>query len=372
MAMINKVTILLIGLILICNMGYGQTNNYFLINMGTNVIDNSDGEAVPWDADRLDFKKPIFVEIEKRFNENFAMSFIGTSNSLRIQQPNNGTEDVTNRNNDFLALNLTGKYFIDRFIFNNNNIDLYVGAGGGYHTVAETSALAVNLNLGFNYWFNNNIGMTFQAIANKGLNNDVSLIDNYYQYNLGLAYKFKGKKENANKVNKTEEPKVEAEAPPVAVAVIEEQPAEAPVAANAPVDAPQAVAVNPQKALTDTLREAVEAIGPVYFDKNSSYFDGLERRKLVVLIELLNNNPTVTIRLDSYTDATGTREYNMFLSDRRLKRVRDYLINKGVNPSRLEGVSNGVDINSSCIFENRPCTEQEYAQQRRVAFTIND
>jgi outer membrane protein OmpA-like peptidoglycan-associated protein len=128
--------------------------------------------------------------------------------------------------------------------------------------------------------------------------------------------------------------------------------------------------VTKEKSSLDLLADKLKAIGPVYFDRNSSYYDGIGKAKLSDIYNLLKSNPSLNLRIDSYTDSKGTEAYNEFLSDRRLNRVRDYFISLGINPSRLQGVSNGVDINSPCIVENRPCTEQEYAQQRRVAFTV--
>lgn len=300
---------------------------------------------------------------------------MGTTNNFRLPRLNETGDGFVNNYYNFFAIDITNKFYLDQYLFNNEAIDLYAGFGFGYHEVAQQgNALTGNINIGFNYWLTDQFGLTLQAIAKKGTDNEVLYVGNYYQYNLGLTYRIvSNKKEKVEKEDTTsvaDETPLEAEALPIAVAVEEVQPAETPVAANAPIDEASPVTVNAQEPMQDGLREALEAIGPIYFDKNSSYFNGLERRKLVMIIKLLNANPTFNIRLDSYTDATGTIEYNMFMSDRRLKRVRDYLIHKGVSTSCVEGVSNGVDTKSMCKGGNDACTEQERALQRRTEFTV--
>lgn len=53
------------------------------------------------------------------------------------------------------------------------------------------------------------------------------------------------------------------------------------------------------------------------------------------LVELLNDNPHVTIELASHTDRKGTEEYNIDLSQRRAESVINYLIVNGIDPARL-------------------------------------
>jgi peptidoglycan-associated lipoprotein len=53
------------------------------------------------------------------------------------------------------------------------------------------------------------------------------------------------------------------------------------------------------------------------------------------LVEILNDNPSITIELMSHTDYRGTDEYNNKLSQDRAKAVVDYLISKGIAPDRL-------------------------------------
>ncbi|NOU16007.1 MAG: OmpA family protein [Bacteroidales bacterium] len=54
------------------------------------------------------------------------------------------------------------------------------------------------------------------------------------------------------------------------------------------------------------------------------------------LVEILNDNPNVTIELGSHTDSRGSLEYNYELSQKRAQSVVNYLIEKGIATDRLK------------------------------------
>lgn len=52
--------------------------------------------------------------------------------------------------------------------------------------------------------------------------------------------------------------------------------------------------------------------------------------------QFLIDNPELRFRIDGHTDNIGTDEYNLDLSIKRAKSVYNWLVNKGIQPSRLE------------------------------------
>ena len=62
------------------------------------------------------------------------------------------------------------------------------------------------------------------------------------------------------------------------------------------------------------------------------------------LIETLTDNPTITIELMSHTDVRGSNEDNINLSQKRAQSVVDYLIERGIDPSRLSAKGYGEDM----------------------------
>ena len=111
-------------------------------------------------------------------------------------------------------------------------------------------------------------------------------------------------------------------------------------------------------------------IDPVYFDLGSSYFNRTNKEELVKILTVLKEYPTLKIEIDANSDVQGTSDYNRWLSDRRAMRVKEYLINGGINPNRITTNSFGdTQIINKCI-KGIDCTDEEHAVNRRVEFII--
>lgn len=82
------------------------------------------------------------------------------------------------------------------------------------------------------------------------------------------------------------------------------------------------------------------------------------------LVELLNENPTMEIRISGHTDNKGKPEKNMLLSEQRAKAVYEYLMSKGVK-NRVEFKGFG---STKPIAPND--TESGRRQNRRVEFEV--
>ena len=54
------------------------------------------------------------------------------------------------------------------------------------------------------------------------------------------------------------------------------------------------------------------------------------------LVKLLNDNKNIKVEIDGYTDAIGTDAYNLDLSEKRARSVREYLIGKGIVAERIK------------------------------------
>lgn len=79
----------------------------------------------------------------------------------------------------------------------------------------------------------------------------------------------------------------------------------------------------------------------------------------------LNENPNTDVAIIGYTDNTGSMAVNEKLSNQRANSVRNYLINAGVNPSRL--TATGVPMADYVASNDTP---EGRALNRRVEITI--
>jgi len=57
----------------------------------------------------------------------------------------------------------------------------------------------------------------------------------------------------------------------------------------------------------------------------------------------LNANQSAKIIVAGHCDERGTREYNLALGERRASAVKDYLVQLGLNPSRVRTISGGKE-----------------------------
>ena len=53
------------------------------------------------------------------------------------------------------------------------------------------------------------------------------------------------------------------------------------------------------------------------------------------LVQLMNQKPALEIQISGHTDDVGEVQYNIDLSLKRAKAVRDYLISKGIAANRI-------------------------------------
>ena len=136
------------------------------------------------------------------------------------------------------------------------------------------------------------------------------------------------------------------------------------------VDAtPEPVAEEPQP---EPEEEAVVYKAPsvvmqedIYFDFDKSTLTPAAQDNLLRKAEWLRENPDATVTIEGHCDERGTNEYNLALGDRRAESVRVFLLDLGIDNSRLNTISYG---------EERPTspdhTESAWAKNRRAHFLI--
>lgn len=103
----------------------------------------------------------------------------------------------------------------------------------------------------------------------------------------------------------------------------------------------------------------------VFFNSDSFEIDHKSNIELSSVHHFLESNPTVKISIEGHTDTEGDSQYNQRLSENRAKSVYTYLIDKGIDSSRLnyEGLGDTQPIASND-------TEEGKAKNRRTEIRI--
>ncbi|MBP0902299.1 OmpA family protein [Mariniflexile gromovii] len=113
-------------------------------------------------------------------------------------------------------------------------------------------------------------------------------------------------------------------------------------------------------------------LNPIYFDfekYNILKEYALELDKIVKL--MTSDYPDMVIRIEAHTDSRGTHEYNDRLSTNRANSTYNYLISKGVNPSRIaehKGYGERRLINECA--DGVSCDEAKHQLNRRTEFIV--
>jgi peptidoglycan-associated lipoprotein len=96
--------------------------------------------------------------------------------------------------------------------------------------------------------------------------------------------------------------------------------------------------------LPGTERDFVVNVGDrVYFDYDQSEIRADARPVLSAQSAWLVRYPEVRVRIEGNCDERGTREYNFALGARRADAVREFLVDHGVNGSRITTISYGKE-----------------------------
>ena len=115
--------------------------------------------------------------------------------------------------------------------------------------------------------------------------------------------------------------------------------------------------------VTETKLELTEK---VYFDTGKATIKPVSFPLLDDVAEALKQHAEVKqVRIEGHTDSTGSAKLNTSLSKKRAQAVRAYLVDKGVEASRLEAAGFGP---SKPVGDNKTAEGRE--QNRRVEFIV--
>jgi outer membrane protein OmpA-like peptidoglycan-associated protein len=109
----------------------------------------------------------------------------------------------------------------------------------------------------------------------------------------------------------------------------------------------------------------------IYFEFDRSEVRPLAAEELDKLVSVMKEYPGMAIKIESHTDSRGSRVYNEYLSDKRAKSTRDYIISQGIDASRIESaIGYGESrLLNECDGTVR-CTEATHLLNRRSEFII--
>ena len=157
-----------------------------------------------------------------------------------------------------------------------------------------------------------------------------------------------------------------------------QQPQQAPAATDdeaarrAKEQADREAALKAQAAREAAMKRAAAAltdlnIQNIYFDFDRSNIRPDAREILKANAEIFRQKADAKIIVEGHCDERGTAEYNMALGERRAQETKQYLINLGIDASRIATISYGEERPA----DNRS-TEDAWAMNRRAQFVLEE
>jgi len=221
------------------------------------------------------------------------------------------------------------------------NFNPYIVAGyGAAHyspEINEWDMAMASFGLGVKYFLTDNFALRLDLRDNMVLDETIHNLE----ATLGIVFAFGGKKKPAPVAVAKYEPTPEVKpAPePVVVAKTEEK-----VIVLVPMAEPKVEETVKIIAAEPPVKEKIVilAFEDVHFDFDKSTLTKEAQTSLKRSVQLLKDNPKAKIRIAGYTSASGTKEYNQKLSERRAKAVYDYIVTEGLIPAeRLTRIGYG-------------------------------
>lgn len=235
---------------------------------------------------------------------------------------------------------------------------IIAGIGGAHvspHSGSSYDTAMGNIGIGFKYWLSENIAFRTEI-------RDVMTHSQNSVVSAGLTFAFGGKTpKSAPAPAPVPAPEPAPEPSPAPAPVPAAVPAPAPAPAPAPVPPPVPV---PAPAFVVVLED-------IHFDFNKATLTTAAKKILEKNIEIMKENPGITVQIEGYACAHGPSGYNMILSERRAAAVKEYLMNQGVSGDRLTTIAYGeTRLAEPEIPTKKNKNSKESRANRRVHFEV--
>ena len=352
----------------------------WMVGIGYNFIDDS-GDAFndfttikdQWNAVAF----PSRISIGRYFKSGIGLEAIGTYNKYKQGNIIDGIinpEDI-----DYFSLDTRLSYDLNKLIGETAWFDPYVGIGLGYADANNTPRGTYNAVVGFRTWFSDRWALDLSSSGKWSFGDEAS---NHIQHAASVVYQFgieKGlSKKGLDKLAMIEALEMEKQRVADSLASAQRTKDEADMAERLAQEKEKARLAAAEQAKIDAenqrkqkIKDAIDALGYVYFDFDSSYLNKSYKALLDNLALILQDNPSVSLMVGSHTDSRGPEKYNMWLSEKRMDRTIEYLATqKGIDSKRLKGEAFGESKFVNECNDNTKCSEEKHRANRRSEFLV--
>jgi outer membrane protein OmpA-like peptidoglycan-associated protein len=349
----------------------------WVAGLGINVVDDT---ASPFGGNILDIKDswnavpyPSSLSIARNFSNGLGLKAVGSYNKYKVGKLIDGQINLAER--DYYAVDGMVSYDLNKVLGETGWFDPFLQAGAGYSSIGDIGRTTGNAGFGFNTWFNDTWGLNFNTMGKWGIKEGST---KQLQHSAGVVYRFGIEKDLSKKgedhlalieAMKMEQQRVQdsTDAADKAKELAKRMAEELEAARLAAAKKARIEAENKRRA---QLENDIKNLGKIYFAFDSSALNSESKATLSQLVTLMDATQTITLEVASYTDSRGPANYNLELSERRVKSTMDYLIGKGLNADRLVPKAYGeTNLVNECD-DNTPCSSAKHRLNRRSEFVV--
>ncbi|TDW46339.1 WD40 repeat protein [Flavobacterium sp. 270] len=109
-----------------------------------------------------------------------------------------------------------------------------------------------------------------------------------------------------------------------------------------------------------------------FFDLGKATIKKTSEPQLQKVVDLLKQYPAIKLDIRSHTDSRQSDASNMILSEKRAQSTKSWLVQKGIDESRLTAKGYGETQLINRCADGVKCTEKEHQENRRSEFIITD
>ncbi|WP_422080664.1 OmpA family protein [Ulvibacterium sp.] len=348
----------------------------WMVSLGYNFVDDS-GDAFndfttikdQWNAVAF----PSRISIGRYFESGIGIEAIATYNNYKEGNIIDGSvnpEDIS-----YFGLDTRLSYDLNKIIGQTGFFDPYVGAGLGYTDANNVGRGTYNAIIGFRTWFSDRWALDLNSSGKWSFGNEAS---NHIQHAAGVIYQFDIKKglskKGQEKLALIEAMEKEKQRVNDSIAAANRAKEEAALAKRLAEEKERALAekarIEAEKRRRQLIEDKIKELGHVYFNFDSYSLNSDSKKVLEGLVDILNENPDLKIKIASGTDSRGPSPYNLRLSERRVNSTKNYLLSLGIDAAKLSTEAYGESNLLNECDDNTYCSEAKHRVNRRSEFIV--
>ena len=354
----------------------------WMFSVGVNAVDDS-GNVFNGLFDVSDewnmVPFPSRISIGRYFKSGLGVEAIGTYNQYKEGKIIDGV--INPETTDYFGLDARLTYDLNKIIGQTAWFDPYVGIGIGYTDANNLGRGTYNAAVGFRTWFSDKWGLDFSSTGKWSIGSENGAT-NHIQHAAGVVYQFgieKGlSKRGEEKLELIAAIEKEKQRQMDSIADVDRQKEALLLAERLKKEKEEAAALaaaeeaklKAERERKDAIEKRIADLGYVYFAFNSSVLNKSSKGVLDSIAVILEEIPTLQLKITSHTDSRGASKYNDWLSEKRVQSTRDYLISKGIDTAKLQAESFGETQLLNECSDGVYCSEDKHRINRRSEFLV--